>query len=523
MKTNVKLLLAIALLASACTTGLKVTSGGYSDDLYFTPGDAVSLRPVVPKPAKEAEQPQKKSMVAMQVEENEQGKIVNNYVVPKSTRKDNNAYYFEDQPAYSDTTLEYKNDREEVTINNYFEGEEMDYSTRIRAFYNPYFYDPFWDPFWNHGFGYGFGYGYGMGGYYPWGYSMFDPWYGYGGFGYGGYGWGGYGYGFGGYGGYGYGGYGWGGYGYGFGGYGGYGWGGYYDGFGGISYNDKDRYHGKQNHTGIDGGSNAVKYGMNTRKSGSLTGSGNINQPVIGRNFSGNETRLPSENKLNESISGTRTGTAGVGASATRLSGTRTNEQVNTEQTIQGNVGNQGSRSGKGETIINLRRSTSNNIQENGVINQSGSSSRPATSVENYTPTYNKPRMNTQPSYSNGASRQYSSPENSSSGTQPTRYSRPPSTGSSSTSRTVTTQPSSGYERGSVGSSATRSSESRSYNSGSYSAPRSVESSSPSRSYTAPSYNSGSSGSIGVGSSSGGSIGGSSGTRSSGGSSGRQQ
>ena len=35
---------------------------------------------------------QKKSMVAMQVEENEQGKVVNNYIVPKSSRKDKNAY-----------------------------------------------------------------------------------------------------------------------------------------------------------------------------------------------------------------------------------------------------------------------------------------------------------------------------------------------------------------------------------------------------------------------------------------------
>ena len=32
MKPNVKLLIAVALLATACTTGSKVTSGGYSDD-----------------------------------------------------------------------------------------------------------------------------------------------------------------------------------------------------------------------------------------------------------------------------------------------------------------------------------------------------------------------------------------------------------------------------------------------------------------------------------------------------------
>ncbi|MCL4483640.1 MAG: hypothetical protein M1445_13695, partial [Bacteroidetes bacterium] len=148
MKTNVKLLIAIALMATACTTGSRVTSGGYSDDLYFTPGDA---QPVAPKPKvdREVKQPQQKSMVAMQVEQNKEGKIVNNYVVPKSSRKDNNAYYFDDQPAYSDTTLEYKDDKEQVTVNNYFEGQELDYSTRIRTFYDPYFYDPFWDPYWS--------------------------------------------------------------------------------------------------------------------------------------------------------------------------------------------------------------------------------------------------------------------------------------------------------------------------------------------------------------------------------------
>jgi len=152
MKTNVKLLIAIALMATACSTGSKVTSSSYSDDLYYTPGDAV---PVAPKPVKnkEVKQPQKKSTVVMQVEENEKGKVVNNYVVPKSSRKDNSAYYFDDQPAYSDTVMEYKDSKEQVTVNNYYEGEEMDFSTRIRTFYDPYFYDPYWDPYWRFGYG----------------------------------------------------------------------------------------------------------------------------------------------------------------------------------------------------------------------------------------------------------------------------------------------------------------------------------------------------------------------------------
>ena len=39
MKTIIKLLSAVALLASACTTGSIVTSSSYTDDVYYTPGD----------------------------------------------------------------------------------------------------------------------------------------------------------------------------------------------------------------------------------------------------------------------------------------------------------------------------------------------------------------------------------------------------------------------------------------------------------------------------------------------------
>ncbi|MEI6277664.1 MAG: hypothetical protein WCP08_16820, partial [Prolixibacteraceae bacterium] len=256
------LLLAIALMATACSTGSKVTSPAYSDDLYYIPGDA---RPAAPKPVKETPQPQKKSTVAMQVEENDNGKVVNNYVVPKSSRKDNNVYYFDEQPAYSDTVMEYKDSKEEVTVNNYFEGEEMDYSTRIRTFYDPYMYNPFWDSYWGYGYG-GYGLNFGWGGFYnPW-----YPYYGYGG-GYPYYGFGGGYYGYGG--GYPYYGFGGGYYGYG-GGYPYYGFSGGYYGYGsggGVYYTDG--YYGRQNHTGKQGGSNAVKYGSNTQKSGNFYGS----------------------------------------------------------------------------------------------------------------------------------------------------------------------------------------------------------------------------------------------------------
>jgi len=506
MKTKVKLLLAVAVLATACTTGSKITSGGYSDDVYFTPGDA---RPVAPRPPKEVKKPeaQKKSMVAMQVEENEQGKIVNNYIVPKNSRKDNNAYYFDDQPAYADTVMEYKNDKEEITINNYFQGEEMDYSSRIRAFYNPYSYNPFWDPFWDPYYGssyggYGFGHGWGMGGFGWGGYSpymgwggYYDPWYS-------GYGWGGYG----GYGGYG----GWGGY------YSGFGWGGgygYYAGYGGGQWNDGNHYYGKQNYTGKNGGSNAVRYGMITNKNGNLLGGGSTGGRS-GRNLSG-ATRYPANNGVNAAVSGTRGGVTGSGATSTRLSGTRDN----TGATIlpQNQINNtQGFRVGRGETVSNLRRSNNNPVQGRGSAVQSGTYSRPAAGGSGYTPTYSRPRMNTQSSYNSGSTRQYS-PQSTNSSSQSGRYARPQSSGSS----TVRTQSSSGsYQRGSVTSRPNVSSGSGSYSGRSYAPSRSVESNSSSRSYTPSSSSSNSGGSY---SGSGNSGGGSTGTRSSGGGGGRQR
>lgn len=267
MKTTVNLLLAVALLATACTTGSKVTSSAYSDDLYFTPGDA---QPVAPKPAKKPIPAQQKSTVLMEVSENEQGKVVNNYIVPKSSRNDKNAYYFDEQPAYSDTISEYLDEKEKVTINNYYEGDEMDYSTRIRTFYDPYFYDPFWDPYWGYGYGYGFGFSFGWGypyyPYYGWGYPYY-PYYPYYGWGYGGY-------------------------------YPYYPYYPYYGG-GGVYYAG-DTSVGAQNHTGKRGTSNAVRYGANNTRSGSTNKSGSVNGQAMGRNLNSSSTRIQSsENTSN--------------------------------------------------------------------------------------------------------------------------------------------------------------------------------------------------------------------------------
>ena len=474
MKTNVKLLIALSMMATACTTGIKVTSGGYSDDLYYTPGDATPAASK-PAPAPETRKPQPKSTVVMQVEENEQGKVVNNYVVPKGSRKDNNAYYFDDQPTASDTTLEYKDNKEQVTVNNYYEGEEMSYTTRIRTVYNPYFYDPYWDPFWSPYYGSLYSYGWGMGGFYPgWGMGYYDPWNPYFGFGYGfglGFGWGGF--------------------------YPGWGWGGGY--YGGYEFgHNGNRYAGIQNNTGRRGQSNAVRYNLNTNKNGLLSGSSAVNR--IGRNQT-SSTRSSIGNPVSGSAAGTRQTASGTNAAATRLSG---NQRINGALQSQANTNLQQNRASRGATVANLRRSTTN-IQGSVLNNASSNSPRTATSGS-YTPTYNRPRTNTAPSYNNGATRQYGTPQTNSS---TIRYARP----QGSVSGSVRTQ-SSGYQRGSVNSS-TRSSGVYSSPAGSSSS-RSVQSSAT-RSYSAPSFSGGTSGgSVSGGGNSGGGNSGGGGSRSSG-------
>src|ERR1035437_2659950 len=76
MKTNVKLLSAIALLASACTTGSMVTSSSYTDDVYFSPGD----KPPVTVSAAPSRTPQvKRPATITESRQEEAGKIVDNY------------------------------------------------------------------------------------------------------------------------------------------------------------------------------------------------------------------------------------------------------------------------------------------------------------------------------------------------------------------------------------------------------------------------------------------------------------
>ncbi|MCE1198611.1 MAG: hypothetical protein LWW85_06545 [Marinilabiliales bacterium] len=475
MKTQVKLIVAIATMVTACTPGAKITSGGYSDDLYYTPGDA---RPVAAKPVEEVKKPLPKSMIAMQVEENEQGKVVNNYIVPKGSRKDNNVYYFDDQPQAADTAFVYKDGKEQVTINNYYEGEEMNYTSRIRNFYDPYFYDPYWDPYWSSGWGLGWNYGLGWGynSWYPgwnWGFGFYSPywaWNNYWTWGPGYY-------------------------------YPGYYYGNYWGWNSGWGWNDSywasgNHRTGKQNYTGRSGGSSAVNYGMNNNKNGMIGGSGMNMGRVSGSSFN----RLPSVNQNGAVNASTRPAyTGGAGATGTRLQGTRENNTVN--QAIQGGTSNgAGNRLNRGETLSNLRRPSGLSNGNNNSSVQQGRVSRPSANSSNgeYTPVYSRPRMNTQPTYNSGNNRQYSSPQGNGSEYQSNRYSRPAYSGNNSNSGTRT-QSTTTYQRGSVNSSYSntptrsvqQSSSGRSYSTGS----------TESRSYSSPtpSYSGGSRSSFGGG------------------------
>src|ERR1035437_1998828 len=119
MKTNVKLLSAIALLASACTTGSMVTSSRSADDVYYTPGDNP---PVVASKSPSKVQQVKRPAEITESRQNEAGKIVDNYRLNNNDNNNDDYYtsdstyvYNEEQP---DST--YESDEEaQSLINNY--------------------------------------------------------------------------------------------------------------------------------------------------------------------------------------------------------------------------------------------------------------------------------------------------------------------------------------------------------------------------------------------------------------------
>ena len=275
MKTKNYLIPLLALALSACSTG-KFVSTGYVDDIYFNPQD-------VPPPVVMEEPPQKAEVsggspdrvIISEITNNDEGsQTMNNYVFDGQDANryaDAQRYNMEQmQLEGSDTTVYYDDNEIKYVINNYYEGDDMDFGYRINRFHRPFFYGPYaynnwygndwywdswyWDSWYSPYSSWGMGY---------------SPWYGGGFGGYGGY--------YGGYGGY-YGGwnswyspysyYGWGG-----------GWGYPYSGW-------YSPYYGNYGNYNID--SDDYQYGKRrdyntTVRGGGGTGSGNL-RPVAGSN-----------------------------------------------------------------------------------------------------------------------------------------------------------------------------------------------------------------------------------------------
>ncbi|MCX6227813.1 MAG: hypothetical protein NTV75_01290 [Bacteroidia bacterium] len=375
MKTNLKLLSFIALLASACTTGNMITTGPFVDDAYFSPGDHA---PVIVSDSPNKPHEIKRAGTISGIRQEEAGKIVDNYFSDKNSN--NQANTLNDNQANNQDADQI--DDSNNYINGYEEPEELDYTMRIRTFYNPYAYDPYWDSYYSPGFGFGWGLGvgalYGAFGYNNW----------YGGFGYGSYGYGGFGYGGFGYGGY-YSPY-----------YGGWGmsnmyWGNNY-GYGNYRNGDyRDRYYGRQNAAGRGGASSMGLTGFSRNsQAGTYSGRNSISRSMIGSSRGGRSNT----NVIN--------GTNLTGSS--RQAGTRYTVSPNGTKSAVINGTGQSVSGRSGQTLTNLRRTQSVG-QSNGNVRTQGStygSSR-------YTPTYSRPRSNVQGSYNSGVSRQYARPQGS--------------------------------------------------------------------------------------------------------------
>lgn len=525
MKTKNYLIATIALVFSACTTGSYVTSR-YVDDIYFDPANIPPPVVLDEKPEKEAPAGEKSAsrLIISEITDNEEGgKTMNNYVFDgrdAGSYADAQLYNLEQMELEgSDTTVYYDDNEIKYVINNYYNGDDIDFSRRIRMFHRPFFYDPFyfhswyWDDPW-----------YWDSWYYPysslawgWGYS---PWYSgwYGGF-YGGWyspwysSW---------YSPYSY--YGWGGWGYPW-----YAWGGsYYGNYWGGRYYDSENYRYVKRRDyqttiagGRDGFGSASAFGNERsslkstspsgtsdhtlRRAGSISGAENGGRPDRQGNVSGSagESRVVTEmrrNNVDATDARNRT-SGGAVARNPRDTGNGTRQPGNNTAVTGNRIQSQPSATGRysGTQMRYTRPATSQNSQGN-----------------SYSPSYNQPRSSNRSTYNiQGSARPSTSTENQTgqlkSGQRAaTIYSRP--SGNSGSDRTY--RSGSTYNRSS--SSGVNQNRSYSQPSGAGRSTYSAPSRSSSPSYSAPSHSSGSYSSGGGGGySSGGSSGG--GSHSSGG------
>jgi hypothetical protein len=509
MKTNILILSMFALILSACSTGSYVSTS-WVDDVYFSPGD-------VPPPVV-AERTDKKStdlrsksaerVIVSEIRDNDEGsKSMNNYIFDGQSAGsygDAQLYNLDQMElAGSDTTVYYDENEVKYVINNYFEGEDLDFSYRIHRFHRPYFHDPyFYDYYGWGGWSYPysrFSWSYGWGGwydsYYSWNYpysgwyspyySWYSPMYSYG--------WG----------------YPW------------YSWHSpYYGGYwGNVRVIDSDDYrYGRRrdyNTNAIYGAGGAGRTGTSAVSArGDVLKSGQINGSAA--QTDGGRTRTSSE--IDRANRTARTGTVSNG---TQTSRTHTELRRNPGETVTERnrySGTSTSRSSS-ETGVNApdRRSGTTQGTYTRPVNPSESTRQAAGST--YTPSYNQQRSTPRQTYNVQGSTRPSTNVNNSQGTVTksatvpgSTYTRPSGTGSSTgnTYRSTSTYNRSTSSGTSPGSRSVAPAPSRS--SGSYSAPvRSSAPSSSGSSYSAPARSStpSSSGSIstGGGSSSGSSSG----------------
>lgn len=440
MKTHLLLITGIAFLLGACTTGTMVSSSKGYDDVYFTPGDNPPSSVVNPSPRRDINE----ASVASKNNQDRAARVVDEYFNQDQSnsgqdRSNTYSYRNENENSYRNENSNvpdslYQGDENEDMEIEDDGSEELSYSTRIRTFYDPYMYDPFWDSYygWNMGWGYG---GWYAGWNSPWYYGgWYDPWYAYGwGYPY----WGGY-----------YGGY-----------YGNY-WGGHHGHW--NNWYGGDHYFGKQNFAGNYGRrSNAVSYGSN---------------------YSVRSSTIRGNNSGNSAFTGRRSSAVAPNYSA-RQSGNR--------YTVDPNVSTRSARISQprnNETLLNLRRSGT----RQGYTPSTRSAQTGQDNSQRYTPTYSRPRANTQATYNNGARDYGRQPQYRSS--ESSRYAKPGSYSSAPSRYSGNSNTGATYQRRSATINSQSNSSERTYSSPAYSAPsRSSESySSPSRgSYSGGSYSGG--------------------------------
>ncbi len=134
MKTNVKIIIILALITGACSSGTYLSTG--YDDLYYTPGDD----PVVKTVTERTER--------VPANEQEQRYAYEEYGVSPS-----DTIYFEDYYVVGSDTVAYADDYQfaeqhpDQVHHHYYHQDPYYWSTRMRRFHTGYSYGGYYDPF----------------------------------------------------------------------------------------------------------------------------------------------------------------------------------------------------------------------------------------------------------------------------------------------------------------------------------------------------------------------------------------